>query len=276
LPEADVESQKIAIPIVTTTPFVVDVTSVTGRPVEDGALIERAVLGAHTGAPWLELSVLELDAGRSCTRSPGGAEEVLFVLSGHGTLRTDGAGQALEPESGAYIPAGRRCELSAPSDEELLLVSVRIPEPVQDGADPAHPVVRRLADQAPEEATSDRWFRIISDPGTGLRSATHFVGYIPPGRAPDHFHTYDEVIYLLDGQGAFHAADRSWPIGTGSCLALPARTIHCLENTGQEAMRVVAVFRPGGSPAAAYYPDGTPASYTNESSASPNQEEVET
>jgi hypothetical protein len=35
--------------------------------------------------------------------------------------------------------------------------------------------------------------------------------------------------------------------------------VHCLENTGAEVMRVVAVFRPAGSPAAAYYPDGTPA-----------------
>jgi hypothetical protein len=32
-----------------------------------------------------------------------------------------------------------------------------------------------------------------------------------------------------------------------------------LENTGDALMRVVAVFRPAGSPAAAYYPDGTPA-----------------
>lgn len=260
----------------TASAFVVDAASVTGRPVEDGALIERAVLGAHTGAPWLELSMLELDAGRSCTRATGGAEEVLFVLSGHGTLRADDSGQALEPESGAHIPGGQRYQLSAPDDEELLLISVRIPDPVHDRGDPPAVVVRRLADQATGEATSDRWFRVIADPGTGLRSATHFVGYIPPGRASDHFHTYDEVIYVLDGQGAFHVAGDSWPVGAGSCIALPARTIHCLENTGRDPMRVVAVFRPAGSPAAAYYPDGTPAYYTQEQSASPHQEEVGT
>ena len=45
----------------------------------------------------------------------------------------------------------------------------------------------------------------------------------------------------------------------GSCIQLPARVVHCLENTGDSMMRVVAVFRPAGSPAAAYYPDGTPA-----------------
>jgi hypothetical protein len=35
--------------------------------------------------------------------------------------------------------------------------------------------------------------------------------------------------------------------------------VHCLENLGTDTMRVVAVFRPAGSPAAAFYPDGTPA-----------------
>ncbi len=123
----------------------------------------------------------------------------------------------------------------------------------------ARVVVRRLADQEAQDATTDRWYRIVADPSTGLRSATHFVGYIPTERAPEHFHTYDEVIYVLDGEGAFHAGGEHTPITAGSTIELPARTVHCLENTGQDVMRLVAVFRPAGSPAAAYYPDGTPA-----------------
>jgi mannose-6-phosphate isomerase-like protein (cupin superfamily) len=243
-----------------TTPFVVDVASVTGRPHEDGALIERAVLGDHTGSAWLEQSVLELASGGSCTRTTGDAEEVMFVLAGHGTLRFAGESHPLEPEAGAYLPPGAQYELATPDDEELLILSVRIPEPVNSAGDVTDAaMVRLLADQDPEDATTDRWFRIISDPSTGLRSATHFVGYIPTERAPDHFHTYDEVIYVLDGVGSFSAAGQSWALGPGSCIALPARTVHCLHNTGADVMRVVAVFRPAGSPAAAYYPDGTPA-----------------
>jgi quercetin dioxygenase-like cupin family protein len=244
----------------TSTPLVVDAAAVTGRPVEDGALVERAVLGRHTGSPGLEQSVLELDSGGTCTRFTNDAEEVLFVLAGHGTLSVGGIRHELEPEAGAYLSPGQRYELAGPEDEELLMVSVRIPEPVQDGSD-SRPVavVRRLADQSPEDATTDREFRIIADPSTGLRSATHFVGYIPRSRAPDHFHTYDEVIYVLDGEGSFHAAGKAWTLGPGSCIALPARVMHCVENTGSEVMRVHAVFRPAGSPAAAYFSDGAPA-----------------
>jgi mannose-6-phosphate isomerase-like protein (cupin superfamily) len=67
------------------------------------------------------------------------------------------------------------------------------------------------------------------------------------------------VIYVLEGEGAMHFDDETSPLAAGSCINLPARTVHCLENQGSETMRVVAVFRPAGSPAAAYYPDGTPA-----------------
>jgi mannose-6-phosphate isomerase-like protein (cupin superfamily) len=253
----------------TPTPFVVDAGSITGRPAGDGALIERALLGAQTDSPWLEQSVLELSSSGTCLRATGPAEEVLFVLSGHGELECKGVTHALAPETGAYVSPGQEYALSAPTDEELLMVSIRVPDPV--AGEPANAkavVVRRLSEQEDAQATAERWFRIVSDPSTGLRSGTQFVGYIPPGRAPDHFHIYDEVIYVLDGEGSFHAAGQSSALGPGSCIALPARTVHCLENTGPDVLRVMAVFRPAGSPAAAYYPDGTPAHYDHEPNAS--------
>jgi quercetin dioxygenase-like cupin family protein len=142
----------------------------------------------------------------------------------------------------------------------MRLVSVRVPDPAPAGeTGSARTIVRRLADQVAQDATAEREFRIIADPGNGLRSATHFVGYIPAARAAEHFHTYDEVIYVLEGDGFLHAEGAARPVAPGTCIGLPARLVHCLENTGDGVMRVVAVFRPAGSPAAAYYPDGTPA-----------------
>jgi quercetin dioxygenase-like cupin family protein len=120
-------------------------------------------------------------------------------------------------------------------------------------------VVRRLEDQQTQQATTERQFRIVADPSTGLRSATCFVGYIPTARAPEHFHIYDEVIYVLEGEGRFHAKGTTREVGPGTCIGLPARLVHCLENTREDVMRVLAVFRPARSPAAADYPDGPPA-----------------
>jgi mannose-6-phosphate isomerase-like protein (cupin superfamily) len=241
-------------------------------PGDDGT---RPTLGTPTGfGSRLEQAVLDCGPGRSLSRSTDGAEEVLFVVDGEGSLHAAGTERPLEPESGAYLAPGVQYTLSNTGSEMLRLVAVQIPDPLAPDASAApdstdiraapatrgvRAHVRRLADQEAEAATTDREFRIVADPACGLRSATHFVGYIPTKRAPEHFHTYDEVIYVLDGEGVLHADDGEHAVHAGSCIQLPARTIHCLENTGVEVMRVVAVFRPAGSPAAAYYPDGTPA-----------------
>lgn len=222
------------------------------------------------GVEGLEQMVLECAPGTCTTRATGEAEEALFVVEGEGELRLAGERHALEAETGINLGPGQEYELCNESSDPMRIVCVRIRGaavnaldvgPAVDAAPdaPARVLVRRLADQTAQDATTDRQFRIVADPATGLRSATHFVGYVPPARAPDHFHTYDEVIYVLDGEGTFHAGAVSRPISAGSCIELPARTVHCLENTGQDVMRLVAVFRPPGSPAAAYYPDGTPA-----------------
>jgi quercetin dioxygenase-like cupin family protein len=206
----------------------------------------------------LEQIVLECEPATSLARDTGSAEEVLFVLEGAGTLTLDGRDYELEPESGAYLAPDEHYELRG----ELTVVAVRIsdPEPPAPVAGAARrAVVRRLDEQQAHAATGAREFRIVADPATGLRSATQFVGYIPVGRAPDHFHTYDEVIHVLDGEGVMRVGGDERPLGPGTAIELPARTVHCLENTGDRVMRVVAVFRPAGSPAAAYYPDGTPA-----------------
>jgi mannose-6-phosphate isomerase-like protein (cupin superfamily) len=230
------------------------------------------------GLDGLEQALVECAPHRAARRATGDAEEVLFVISGSGELRVRGERHTLEPETGVQIGPGQEYELRNEASDPLLTVCVRIrgapdPDPEAD-ADPEAPdrdaqapdpdvparvVVRRLADQKAHGATSEREFRIVADPSTGLQSATQFVGYIPPGRAPDHFHTYDEVIYVIDGEGALHIGGERTPLNGGSRIELPARTVHCLENTGQDVLRLVAVFRPAGSPAAAYLPDGTPA-----------------
>jgi mannose-6-phosphate isomerase-like protein (cupin superfamily) len=208
----------------------------------------------------LEQSVLELAPGDSTERGTGDCEEVLFVLSGQGRLRLGDAEHALEPESGAYLAPGETYALRNSGDAPLRLVAVSIPDPAPpEVASGERAVVRRLADQAVQDATTQREFRIVADPASGLRSATHFVGYIPTARAPDHMHYYDEVIYILDGEGVMRMNGEATPLRPGSRINLPARTVHCLENLGPGVMKVVAVFRPAGSPAAAYYPDGTPA-----------------
>jgi mannose-6-phosphate isomerase-like protein (cupin superfamily) len=95
--------------------------------------------------------------------------------------------------------------------------------------------------------TADRWYRVLID-----SEVTQFVGSIPPGRAPDHFHEYEEVLFILRGEGRMWTEARSTPIEYGSCVYLPRRQVHCVENTGTGELRLLGVFYPAGSPAVRY------------------------
>jgi mannose-6-phosphate isomerase-like protein (cupin superfamily) len=190
--------------------------------------------------------------GESEERRDDGRDEVLYVLEGTGAATVGGEPQELRPGAGVFVSRGTPWRVDSASDLKVLSVLVEEPLP----ASASHAVI---ASGERGTATAGREFTLLAHPDNGCASVTQFLGYIPPGRAPDHFHRYDEVVYVLAGEGAFHVDGESAPLRAGSCIHLPARLIHCLENHGPGEMQVLGVFRPAGSPAEAYYPDGSPA-----------------
>ena len=173
------------------------------------------------------------------------ADELVFVLTGAGSARIDGEERALRPGISLFVPAGSAW--TATGDAQAISVLVHEPDP-SDG-----PAVVDCDEVEKGTATAGREFVL----GAPCASATQFIGLIPSGRAPDHFHYYDEVIYVLEGEGYLDISGEQAPIGPGTCIHLPKTLVHSLANTGDGVMRVLGVFRPAGSPAEAYYPDGT-------------------
>jgi mannose-6-phosphate isomerase-like protein (cupin superfamily) len=169
------------------------------------------------------LSLRVIEIGGEATFNNAAHDEVLYDL---------------EQNAGIYIPAGVPLTL----DANTTYVSSLTP------ATPSSrkPEFVRLADQQIQQ-TGDRWYAELIQ-----AEVTQFVGSIPPGRAPDHFHLYEEVICILAGEGIMHAGDSSTPVAAGSCIFLPIRQRHCLENTGSGELRLLGVFYPAGSPAVRY------------------------
>ena len=215
---------------------------------------------------------VEVPAGAHHAGAAGPGGELCFVIEGAGQLSPVPVSSApapdrpVRPDTGVWLPPGTSYSLAAAGPGPLRLDSVLLPasapgaEP--DGTDPdgtvsastvpdsaGGPLLADLAEQ-PAEITGDRQFRVLFAPGQGCAAATQFVGEIPPGRAPFHTHTYDEVVLILAGEGVLHVGDEDRPLAPGSCLHLAPGTPHCLENTGQTTLRVLGVFHPGGSPAA--------------------------
>jgi mannose-6-phosphate isomerase-like protein (cupin superfamily) len=242
-----------------------------GEPSVEGALRTWNRVGRATGAHAISLRILEIAAGGSAALRNSACDEIFFAISGHGTFRLDGREYEIESDTGFYLAPGGSLEIESRGPGPLLLASSRCPDPDGSGerepreaaqrtalpvTPPARPVSPRvrLGDRA-SETTGDRWYKTLVGREQGSHRVTQFVGAIPPGRAPDHFHHYEEVLVVLRGEGRMWAGEASTPIQggeAGSCIYLPRGQVHCVENTGRDEFVLLGVFYPSGSPAVSY------------------------
>jgi mannose-6-phosphate isomerase-like protein (cupin superfamily) len=208
----------------------------------------KLTIGREQGSRQLEQRVIRFAHGRSREHVLEGRQEVVYVVSGRGTITIEGNEHALEPDMGVYIAAGERFVVENPGPEELVVVAVSFPQ--ADGAGtPAQKRTVRRADRPTLHAGEERRFEYLADEELGSRDVTQFLGVIDPSRVPAHGHVYDEVIYVIEGKGAAHIDGESTPISAGSCIHLPPRIPHTIENSGPGPMRVLGVFHPAGDPA---------------------------
>ena len=198
-----------------------------GIPPRDGSLIS--------------LRVLEVGPGESPEQRNDDLDEVLFTLDSC-SITTGELTHEVEPQSGVFIPAKTAFRVETRGKHPVRLVSSQTPAERREISER----IVKLADQR-AMPTADRWYRVLID-----SEVTQFVGSIPPGRAPDHFHEYEEVLFILRGEGRMWAGKTSTAIGYGSCIYLPRKQVHCVENTGTGELRLLGVFYPAGSPAVRY------------------------
>ncbi|MGI9111364.1 MAG: cupin domain-containing protein [Gaiellaceae bacterium] len=225
-----------------------------GRRSKGDTTLEKVTIDAGL----LEQRVLRFAQGRSLERGDDERDELLYVISGTATLVLEGAPHPLEADTGVYIRAGERYSVENPRRDELHVVSVASP-PGEDRDE--RRVTVRFAEQPELRADANRTFRYLVNEDAGCAEVTQFVGVVEPCRAPDHSHTYDEVGYIVEGQGIAHIDGEQIRLRPGSCFHLPPEQVHCIENTGPGVMRILGVFHPSGDPASRY--DAAAASATS-------------
>jgi quercetin dioxygenase-like cupin family protein len=212
-------------------------------------VVVRTLVDTAPGGDGLVRRRVEMPPGTAVEAGGGPGGELWYVIDGSGQLTAgDGASWPIRRDAALWLPPGARYRLTAAAGT-LTMDSVTLPGATGLPDDTGGPRLARLEDCA-AEVTGDRRFRVLFGPGNGCEAATQFLGEIPPGRAPLHSHTYDEVVLVLEGEGVLHADPVEHRIAAGSCIHLAPGQQHCLENTGQSTLRVLGVFHPGGSPAA--------------------------
>lgn len=228
-----------------------------GEPRVDGSLKIWNQIGKASGAKAISLRLLEFGPGTSPAIRNRASDEVFYVLEGNGIVVIDDDAYDVGPETGVYLRPGQTLRVENSGTEVVRFVSSQCPEEADDavaldqsGNSDLSPIVK-LSDRR-ALPTADRWYRVLVDDEIGSEQVTQFVGSIPPGRAPDHFHEYEEVLFILRGEGRMWAGETNTPIGPGSCVYLPRRQVHCVENTGSGELRLLGVFYPAGSPAVRY------------------------
>jgi mannose-6-phosphate isomerase-like protein (cupin superfamily) len=236
-----------------------------GEPTINGTLSVWPQIGRANNASAISLRTMEFAPGLSPGFRNQECDEIIYVLQGAATILIDGWPYPVQPETGVYLRPSAILTVDNPGPEPFVLISSQCPEPVATSDSlPAftsprslerpslrRPPIVRLADRD-AVPTADRWYRVLVDAEVGSTQVTQFVGSIPPGRAPDHFHNYEEVLFILRGVGRMWAGKTHTPIASGSCIYLPKGQVHCVENTGDNELRLLGVFYPAGSPSVRY------------------------
>ena len=209
----------------------------------------------------LALEQARLDQGVERIVEDEVRDSLLYVAAGAGSVAIADTEHELQARSGALVLAGERATVRTGEGLSVLVATVG------EEADRHAPVGRRevtvsLDAGDSEQATGARSFQVLFGPHNGSTRATLFAGFVPPGKAPWHYHLYDEIVWVPEGPGRLHIGDDTEELGPGSAFRLRPRQVHIVENASADReLTVIGVFTPAGSPSGAYLTPDVAAEY---------------
>ena len=226
------------------------------------SLVDPHPLIPPLGDSELALSEVRLGAGERYALDHRDDDALIYVFAGSGTLAVDGNAWPVAAGAAGLVLAGEDAGLEAVHGELSAFVATVGPASDRHAPIGVREVVSRLNHAESERATGARSFQVLLGPHNGSTRATLFAGYIPPGKAPWHYHLYDEIVWVPEGPGRLHVGDATEELRPGSAFRLRPRQVHIVENSSVDReMTVIGIFTPAGSPSAAYLTPDVAAEY---------------
>jgi mannose-6-phosphate isomerase-like protein (cupin superfamily) len=199
------------------------------------------------GSP-ISSTLVDLAAGATWDLEAGLDDVFVYAVSGQGRFGESSL------SAGTAVRVGRGDSGTVVAGPEALQLVVFRCSPGCDEHAPLGPAASavRVDLSSLDAATSGREFQVLFDMYNGSPRGTLFLGKVPPGAAPWHFHQYDEIVWILEGHGLYHLAGGEEEFESGSAFRVRPREVHVVENASNQPMLLLGLFTPAGSPAAAF------------------------
>jgi mannose-6-phosphate isomerase-like protein (cupin superfamily) len=224
-----------------------------------------SLIKAGTYAEGMTATEIHL-TGNASPKGSTDCDTLIFVRAGSASLEIIGSDEenSVKVESGSAIQVRNGESFFWANGNDLVALEVCIPVTGPYARKQSSPteIFQRHVKQGVSDkgaATGSREFEVLFDANNGSSAATMFIGFIPPSGAPDHYHLYDEICHIVSGTGSVVVDGVERKISAGSTFSVSPRLLHSVVNSGTKDLWLLGIFRPQGSPAAAYYPDGRPA-----------------
>ena len=225
----------------------------------DGFLWKR-VVGQIEGTKKLSLYYFEINETCREAIKFGDSESVLFLVSGAADIEIGGRPFKAQSGCGIHIRAGEAFLIRSICNEVVKITVTVCPAldefstlPTSgDNFDARFPDRIIDGEAQSKQSSGDRFYRLLVGPHNGSENVTQFIGMVPASKAPEHYHLYEETIYILSGHGRMWSGESSTAVAAGSVIFLPRRQVHCLECTDPDGMLLMGSFYPAGSPAINY------------------------
>lgn len=195
---------------------------------------------------------MHLEPGETLSVGETHKDSLLFVHAGAGALTLAPEQYPLPARRAALVLAGETATLTADAGGIGFFRALVGREADRHAPLGERQVTASLDDGDADAAIGSRSFQVLFGPQNGSTRATLFAGFVPPGKAPWHFHLYDEIVWISRGAGRVHRGDGAEELAPGSAFRLRPREVHIVENRGADTLELLGVFTPAGSPSAAY------------------------
>lgn len=250
------------------------------------------LVGVSQGAVHLDVALVTMAPRERREAELNPFEESFYVLEGRVALQLAGQLHDLGPDDFGYVPVAVAHRWENRTGEPATYLRVRSPQPRDFGIAPLRADLAELDDAVtpkPVDA-SDPASRLVGhfseshlpDPGPlqmkGFRSGTaknvglwmmvdevvgavhhtlFMVQFAPTGQTVtlggQHYHPFEEIYYIVEGEAVAHLEDKSIPVGVGDVVFAGVNSLHGFSNATDSRVRWIEAQSPAPPPAGAFF-----------------------